>query len=677
MLLVFWVSTLCGAEVRKPEAASLKLDWLGPEGGDIRSLAMDPFQAHVLYAGTDEGVIYKSIDGAQSWFRLETGMEGKDLVVQRLITDSRFPKTVWAAAWMLRSTGGTVWSSTDEGKTWKEIFHRREDASVRDFIIPAVYTDRMYLATLQGIYTSDNHGRAWDFIEESNQFTNGVKTLWVSPIDPERILVGTRRLIYRTENRGKKWELYSKNIPEDSDIFRILSLDREGRRLLASACSGIYRSTDGGQTWSKTILNSTGKQMDKRVLCLAADKENETVYAGTSTGLYRSTDRGNTWDFRYGDKLIVHEIAVDGENRDVLFLAAEDEGVLKSVNGGYSFTSQNKGLIHRGISAISVDPQDQKNIYIGMPSDYQEGGIYRSRDGGKTWDKEVRNSSEHPDEVYALMKIRSPKNIGLAGTADGLYIQEEEEKPWHRMVTKKIRGKIQALAISSSFEHHRILAAGREGLFISDDLSTWEKAVLPTMEGEEMSVFSIAVCPYTSNRILAGGMGKIWWSEDRGYTWNLSQRGLPNVPIQSLVCMGGRSNHWLVGTRLGIYISKNSGGHWARTSESIGAADVTVMISIPMNNSGNRSRFMTRGKDCILATDAHSGDLLYSFDSGVTWHRYSDWNCRLWSLWAGPNPTDGVLLGGTSSDGLFSVKINDLFSYIKLRHQAENPDLWE
>ena len=76
----------------------------GPDGGDVRALAIDPANPATLYAGTSGGGVFKSTDGGGSWTVINTGLTSTD--VRALAIDPANPATVYAG------------TSPPEGRYW-------------------------------------------------------------------------------------------------------------------------------------------------------------------------------------------------------------------------------------------------------------------------------------------------------------------------------------------------------------------------------------------------------------------------------------------------------------------------------------------------------------------------------------------------------------------------------
>ena len=82
---------------------------LGPEGGTINALAIDPKTPTTMYAGSDFSGVFKSTDGGSNW----SFAGPADLKVQALAIDPRTTTTLYAATW-----GKGVYKSTDGGGSW-------------------------------------------------------------------------------------------------------------------------------------------------------------------------------------------------------------------------------------------------------------------------------------------------------------------------------------------------------------------------------------------------------------------------------------------------------------------------------------------------------------------------------------------------------------------------------
>src|SRR5712691_1591877 len=90
------LAMLCSASVNSVSAGARMWTGIGPEGGDIRVLAIDPKAPESLYAGTDAGGVFKSANGDATWKPLKVGLPAVNVSVYALAVDPAIPSTIYA-----------------------------------------------------------------------------------------------------------------------------------------------------------------------------------------------------------------------------------------------------------------------------------------------------------------------------------------------------------------------------------------------------------------------------------------------------------------------------------------------------------------------------------------------------------------------------------------------------
>jgi photosystem II stability/assembly factor-like uncharacterized protein len=424
--------------------------------------------------------------------------------------------------------------------------------------------------------------------------------------------------------------------------------------------------------------------MKERTRSLAVDPQNpQVVYAGTTSGLYRSQDGGSSWEFLYGKELTINAVAVNPRDLQTVYLGAEDVGVLKSANGGKEFAKANVGLICRSVAAFLVDRTSPSQLLMGVLFDNSEGGLFRSRDGGRSWDSSNDGVAAPDRNVYALLQMPNEAQSYLAGTASGLFLSQDGAATWTRVAPQLISGTIVTIAGASSGGRHLVLAGGPAGLFASADGRQWR--VFPL--GEDLKPVSVVAFPSNNpDQILVGMQGQIWITDDGGEHWRISRIGLPSVTMQALSCPRGWDDAWFLGNRYGIYRSTDRGHNWDHVSSSLGAADVIAFTSFPASSASmalllgkNLSLNSAEGQgkglgpipgaseyesepttlSWIIAADALSGNLLISSDNGNSWQRtaLAFAGSRIQTLWV-ERASGLYLFAGTASDGLYFIDLS-------------------
>ncbi|MDZ7692094.1 MAG: hypothetical protein U5K69_13350 [Balneolaceae bacterium] len=185
---------------------------------------------------------------------------------------------------------------------------------------------------------------------------------------------------------------------------------------------GVLKTTDGGNSWIH-ISDEAFKTGSVGALAVAPSDPN-VIYAGmgetcirgnmsAGDGVYRSTDEGKTWEhIGLGETHFIGEIVVHPDNPDIVWVAAlghafgtegnEERGVFKSTDGGKTWEKVLYHNQHAGAVDIEIDPNNPRILYASLWEAYRspwemssggpDSGLYKSRDGGETWE----NISQRP-----------------------------------------------------------------------------------------------------------------------------------------------------------------------------------------------------------------------------------------------------------------------------------------
>src|SRR5262245_3779016 len=137
----------------RPGAAQERWLQRGPEGGEIRSLAIDPQTPTTVFAGTAGGGVFRSLDGGTSWAAMNVGLT--DTSVPVLAIDPQTTSIVYAG-----TAQSGVFRSTDGGATWVQ--RGLSSLSVASLAIDPQTASSIYAGTTSGgVFHSVDGGGSW------------------------------------------------------------------------------------------------------------------------------------------------------------------------------------------------------------------------------------------------------------------------------------------------------------------------------------------------------------------------------------------------------------------------------------------------------------------------------------------------------------------------------------
>jgi len=192
-------------------------------GTVVASLAQDPGNPDILYAGTSAGTLIKSIDAGGTWRNIGDSVDG---IISKILFDAGDPNTVYLLLFgkemRLSRDGGETWIDWDEERR-KELdgldgdaataFRERERENEPPQGMVALLADpsrsgTLYAAGKTGFYRSTDSGKFWDrldIIESAEKFT--VRSIAVDPKRPETVIFVAGQALYRSEDGGATWSV--------------------------------------------------------------------------------------------------------------------------------------------------------------------------------------------------------------------------------------------------------------------------------------------------------------------------------------------------------------------------------------------------------------------------------------------------------------------------------------
>jgi photosystem II stability/assembly factor-like uncharacterized protein len=641
-----WVVLLLLAAVfAAAQSSSSNAPWiaLGPEGGDVRSLAHDPHDPSRIFLGTSAGELYLSTDGGARWAHYAHLGGSNDYVLDHIVVDSADANTIYIAAWSIENNGGDIFRSRDGGRTWQPL-PAMHGKSVRSFAVFAPNSRTMVAGALDGVFRSTDAGDTWERISPANHAEiKNIESIALDPRSPDVIYAGTWHLPWKSTDGGRTWTSMKQGIVDDSDVFSIIIDQQNPSNVYLSACSGIYKSENSGELFHKIqgIPFSA-----RRTRVLHQDPANPAiVYAGTTEGLWKSLDAGKTWRRTTAGNLIVNDVMVDPLRPSHVLLATDRSGVLISDDGGQSVRASNHGFSHRQVSAVLADRNDASTLYAGVINDKEFGGVFVTHDGGAHWQQMNTGLAGH--DIFSL--AQSAEGDLLAGTHRGVYLYEQKLARW-RPINTVLTEKVTTVSSRSPKTKKKVVTTRREYLKseinarVAGVVVSGERWYAATSDGVYASLdhgrswrgrpadaqrnfFSLDA---DGERVIASTPNSLAFSRDGGMAWT-SVELPPYVSTVQGVALSPFAI-W-ISSRAGVFYSKDNGATWEHILVGVPPQN---LMSVRYDGAARRLLGLTR-----------SGDV-YSTSDGQTWNRTAVAGVHIRSL----SVAGGRLLGITPFRGI-------------------------
>jgi len=609
-----------------------------------------PNQSFGTYLGAG---LLRSGDGGESWSRVDLELPGNS-VLSRVVVNPSDPQTVLVGVYLYQDIAangfhsGGVFRSTDGGVHFTQTFTHRISDMAQDPADP----QRVYLAAGRcpecvpsGVYVSTDFGQTWS--PSLTPATAGAG--FTHPTG--RIRIGLTR-------------------SDGATILYASVTDSNNEHTNA----GLYRSGDGGATWTKKTADSTmcpkapaNNQCSYDHWITPATGSGTTLYFG-SIALYKSTDGGSTWSKiadpynRNGRAVFVHPDqhlgVVSASSPDTIYFCT-DGGVYRSKDGGQTFENLNATLTLAQFNGIALHPTDPEFAIGGT----QDNGNLRYT-GGPLWTDRTAG-----DGGFNIIQSNSPSMI-LSGYYYALMTSSRDGGetyndafPCGTLMNCTTSTNLEAMAFyppavaAPAAPATVFLGTNRvwANTSLGNDPSQW-KARSPS------SILMTSGDFLTALAVTGDGSGGIWvgselegvfFSSDGGATFSARNTGLPNALVTAVVAVtpDGNSAYATFGGFLGapsrhVFRTTDAGANWTNISGNLPDVPITAIALDPSDPN-----------DLFVGSDV---GVFRSIDGGVSWVSFNEGlpNAGVYAL--AFHPGSGDLWAATYGRGMFRIQAPSL-----------------
>ena len=594
-------------------------------GGRIKNIVVDPTNNSTIYIAAAAGGVWKSTDAGESWNPMMDFTNA--IAMGALCMDPKDPKTIYAGTGE-QVRGGSIYlgaglmKSTNAGATWSVAGLTSVGSFSRVFIHPKQPSLMMASAMNAdaGVWKSTDGGSSWNRVLKGQAYD-----MSMDPTDPLRWVVAMPDdgLMF-TFDGGQTWEARNNGIngsigrssvmiaPSDpSVLYALVELD---------GLAAIAKTTNGGERWTITYRDAQGcffsgscspsssQAFYDNLLTIDPRDANHVIAGGID--LWMTRNGGTSWQnvtngYADGDgantpHVDQHCITFDPVDDNIVY-AGNDGGMMKSTNGGASWTAINNGLAVTQFYAFDVDRTARERMFGGTQDNGTLGTYEGIVDWERIWGGDGMVTLVDPSDgniVYCTNPNGSIVRLDFArqsarGIMTGIntnesaewvapiaidpfnasamwtgrqrvYFTENKGDVWSAS-SPQFAGNVSAITCSPADEEV-IWAGGAMGdVWVTTDYGMkWME-----VSGNQLSMLYVSdIACDNENKNIAWvtystyGTSQVWRTSDMGKTWEPRWAGMPDLPVNSIELHPDDNNIVFVGTDVGVFVSFDAGGSW-------------------------------------------------------------------------------------------------------------------
>lgn len=246
----------------------------------------------------------------------------------------------------------------------------------------------------------------------------------------------------------------------------------------------------------------------------------------------------------------IADVAIDPKNENHYYVAVGSGGVWETKNAGVTFNPVFDGQKVYSIGCVTIDPTSSNTVYVGTGENVGGrhisfgDGIYRSKDGGKSWENIGLKESEHISKIIVhptnsdIIWVAAQGPLWSSGGERGVYMTKDGGKKWEQVLGDKewtgatdllIDPRNPAILYAATWQRHRTVASylgggPKSGIHKSTDGGETWKELKGGLPGGPMGKIGMAISPQNPDVLYAAielnhREGAVYRSANQGATW--------------------------------------------------------------------------------------------------------------------------------------------------------------
>ena len=380
-----------------------------------------------------------------------------------------------------------------------------------------------------GVFKSTDAGASWQPSNTSITIRTGtsgdaipVFCLTIDPHDNDIVWAGTQYLrgIFRSKDGGASWTQMNNGVVESQGItFRGITVDPRSSDI-------VYAAAELSSWQWNSGTEKRGREFDL-----------------TKGVVYKTIDGGATWKAVWRGDNLARYIWIDPDHPDTVYVSTGifdreaansdptgaskatpgGEGIVKSTNGGVTWSHANNGLGNLYVGSLFMHPDNPQILLAGTGNNQypEQGGVYLSTDGGASWHRTL----DEPVTTSVEFSVADP-NVAYAGSLAHVFRSEDGGLSWDMVTGPQFSWGPPGVAAGFPIDFE--------------------------------------VDPRNPARLFANNYGGgNFLSEDGGVTWSVASKGYTGAQSRDIAVDPTEPGRVITASRSGIFKTLNGGTDWA------------------------------------------------------------------------------------------------------------------